>query len=466
MLSFFLLLLFLAATVVEGIRERSRQLRFNRPLALVVALIGVTLTTLQSVRHTPITDWHHTFAFPNVVLAYVERLPFDGGRFFAVVSMLLFFLAVMFCPSAPVVRLRMSRVYLMQGLLLALAYCDTVSAFLVISISLLTGFVLSVRYHVASVVEDERAELRSRAFTLYQMSAISALLVSLVLRLLDGMGVVHITPWLWWADLCILGLAAAIVVGHFPYHGWVLPFLSAPRSSIFLPMLCVETSLLFFFRIFAPLVVQHDFVTDALLPFPVVGLLYASLLFFSEQRLKRIPGCLYLSHVSLMALGALGLGQLGVAASMLDGINVLIAVVGLIAVCASLTSRFGIRGVWAPTGLGVMFPELAVCYLICVLSLVGFPGTLGFIEEELLLGHGIDRHKFLVSATVVALTLNGFTSFRLFARAFYGQPFYARDPATALLLRERVMMIVIIALIVVNGVAPAFLVRSLTALSS
>jgi NADH-quinone oxidoreductase subunit M len=127
----------------------------------------------------------------------------------------------------------------------------------------------------------------------------------------------------------------------------------------------------------APVVAQHEFVTDTLQPFSVVGLLDASLLFFSEQRLKRIPECLYLSHVSLMALGALGLGQLGVAASMLDGVNVLIAVVGLIAVCASLTSRFGIRGVWTPTGLGVMFPELAACYLIRVLSLVGFPGTLG-----------------------------------------------------------------------------------------
>jgi NADH-quinone oxidoreductase subunit M len=300
----------------------------------------------------------------------------------------------------------------------------------------------------------------------YQAITLVALSVCLLLRAGEGFGVVTLTPGLWWFDLCLLGLAAAVVVGLFPFHGWVLPFLGAPRSSIFLPMLCVETGLLFFFRILAPMVIEHSFATDILMPFPVIGLLYASLLFFSEQRLKRIPACLYLSHVSLMALGALGLGHLGIAASMLDGINVLIAVLGLMAVCALLTSRFGIRGVWAPTGLGVMFPELAVCYLVCVLSLVGFPGTLGFIEEELLLGHGIDRHKFLVSAIAVALTLNGFTSFRLFARVFYGQPFSSRDPASALLLRERLMMLVIVALIVVNGVAPAFLVRTLTALSS
>jgi NADH:ubiquinone oxidoreductase subunit 5 (subunit L)/multisubunit Na+/H+ antiporter MnhA subunit len=195
----------------------------------------------------------------------------------------------------------------------------------------------------------------------------------------------------------LLGLAAAVIVGLFPFHGWVLPFLGAPRSSVFLPMLCVETGLLFFFRLLAPMLIEHSFAREVLMPFPVVGLLYASLLFFSEQRLKRIPACLYLSHVSLMALGALGLGHLGIAASMLDG---------------------------------------------------------------------IDRHKFLVSAIAVALTLNGFTSFRLFAKVFYGQPFSSRDPASALLLRERLMMLVIVALIVVNGVAPAFLVRTLTALSS
>ncbi len=188
----------------------------------------------------------------------------------------------------------------------------------------------------------------------------------------------------------------------------------------------------------------------------------AALLFCSEQRLKRIPGYLYLSHISLMSLSASGFEANGMTTSMLDGVNVLIAVLGLLGVCALLTSRFGVRGVLAPSGLGSLFPELAVCYLVCVLSLVGFPGTLGFIEEEVTLGQGLEHHGFLVGVVALALTLNGFSGFRLFARIFYGQPFEGKDPETGLSLRERGVIFMILALIVLNGIAPALLVDKLT----
>jgi NADH-quinone oxidoreductase subunit M len=167
-----------------------------------------------------------------------------------------------------------------------------------------------------------------------------------------------------------------------------------------------------------------------------------------------------------MALSASGFESTGMTIAMLDGVNVVIAVLGLLGVCSLLTSRFGVRGVLAPSGLGSLFPELAVCYLVCVLSLVGFPGTLGFIEEEITLGQGLEHHAFLVGIVALALTLNGFSGFRLFARIFYGQPFEGRDPETALSLRERGVIFLILALIVLNGIAPAFLMRTLVDFAS
>jgi formate hydrogenlyase subunit 3/multisubunit Na+/H+ antiporter MnhD subunit len=122
--------------------------------------------------------------------------------------------------------------------------------------------------------------------------------------------------------------------------------------------------------------------------------------------------------------------------------------------------------VHSPTGLGPLFPELAVCYLICVLSLVGFPGTLGFIEEEVMLGQGVEHHRGLVGIIAIALTLNGFSSFRLFARIFYGQPFEGRDIETRLSVRERLVIVAVLAALVINGLAPSFLVETLTELSS
>jgi formate hydrogenlyase subunit 3/multisubunit Na+/H+ antiporter MnhD subunit len=455
------------AALVEVSRERRGEVQFSRVMAIIIATLTLGMSLFQSLDFRvepgglamgPMVSEQHA--------AYVYRLTFEGKYLCSIVSSILFFGAVLFTPLAPLVRVRMSRVYFMQALVLALIEVQKAQTFLLVGALLILMFIGAVRHHARSLVDDERGEIRARAFIRYQWLALCAIGVSLGLRFSAKLGMLPPNAFLQDVDLTMLCLASAVVVGLFPFHGWVVPFLGAPRSTVFLPLLCIETGMLFFFRLYAPIV--SEFMSDsmALIILPVIGLVYASLLFFSEQRLKRIPGYLYLSHVSLMALSASGFESTGMTIAMLDGVNVVIAVLGLLGVCSLLTSRFGVRGVLAPSGLGSLFPELAVCYLVCVLSLVGFPGTLGFIEEEITLGQGLEHHAFLVGIVALALTLNGFSGFRLFARIFYGQPFEGRDPETALSLRERGVIFLILALIVLNGIAPAFLMRTLVDFAS
>jgi NADH:ubiquinone oxidoreductase subunit 4 (subunit M) len=104
----------------------------------------------------------------------------------------------------------------------------------------------------------------------------------------------------------------------------------------------------------------------------------------------------------------------------------------------------------------VLFPVL------CVLSLVAFSGSLGFIEEEVLLGQAPGRYDLYMAVIAVALTLNGFSSFRLFALVFMRQPVLGHNSETKLLVRERLIIYSIIAVIIVNGLAPSFIVDSLS----
>ncbi len=464
---------FVGASAFEALRERKPSARFRRGMAVSVALLGLALAVAQSlgfrVEEGGLAMGPMVFAKQA---AYVHKLTFEGKYLCSIVSATLFLGAVLFTPSAPLVRVRMSRVYLMQALVFTLIEVQKVSSFLLFGALLLLLFNGAVRHHARSLPEDERGQVRAQAFLWYHGVALAAIGASLVLRLLHDVGLVipaqvgGAPGLLQTIDLALLCLSSAIVAGIFPFHGWVVPFLGAPRGTIFLPLLCIEVGLLFFFRLYAPIVTQFWSHSFLLIIVPVVGLLYAALLFFAETRLKRIPGYLYLSHISLMALSASGFEEMGMTASMLDGVNVLVAVLGLLGVCALLTSRFGVRGVLAPSGLGALFPELGVCYLVCVLSLVGFPGTLGFIEEEVTIGQGLEHHAFLVGVVAVALTLNGFSGFRLFARIFYGQPVEGRDPETSLSFRERAVIFLILALIVLNGVAPKFLLRALSDFAS
>ncbi len=464
-------LLILAIGYVQArLWERRSEGRFPRRLAFAVVISAIGAALVDMMLGGGIAGAHRTSAgsfFGGEGISYPMVLEFAGGSFFELTSLVVLLAGVFFCSSAPLVRVRLSRVFLMQGVLLGLISTHSVTVLLVLGSILIVCLVSSVRHHSRSLHEDENAAtIRSSAFTKYQVLALVAMGFSLGLRALAEFDFLQPTTSLTQLDLMSLCLASSVVMGLFPFHGWVLPFLGSPRTSVFLPMFSIQAALVMFLRVYAPIASTMVEWEHVLLASAVIGLVYASLLFFGEQRLKRIPGYLYMSHMSLMAMTVAELKEVGIASSMLDAVNVLLATLGLLGVCALLTSRFGARGVKTPTGLGAFFPELAVCYLICVLSLVGFPGTLGFIEEEVMMGEGVGHHNVLVSLFAVTLTLNGFSSFRLFARVFYGQPLLGRDPETALLTRERCVIYCIIFLIVLNGLAPSYVVDLVTRLSS
>jgi len=454
---------FLFAALLEYVREKKPAHRCSRTFAVTISLVGLAIAIMQSLG---VRIEAGELAMGGGVMSqgsmYVHKLTFEGKYLCSIISAVLFLGGVLFAPAVPLVRVRMSRVFLMQGLLLALIEVQKITSFLLLGALLILLCINATRHHARSLNDDNRGEMRARTFARYQWLALIAILASLGLRALEHFSLLQTTETLQHTDLVLLCLASSVVLGLFPFHGWVITFLGTPRSTIFLPMCCIQTGMLFFFRLYAPIVTQHFSESTLLLILPVTGLVYAAILFFGERRLKRIPGYLYLSHVSLMALSADDFGALGITTSLLNGVNLLIATLGLLGVCALLTARFGVRGVLTPSGLGSRFPELAVCYLVCVLSLVGFPGTLGFIQEEIMLGEGLEHHALLIGVIALALTLNGFSGFRLFARIFYGQPFEGRDTEIGLSLRERGVLFLILALIVINGLAPSFLISTLT----
>lgn len=458
--------LFGGAALIELWREQTRQIYYSRGFALCVAIVAALVVVLQGSGElgtstiVPIHDDIASHLAPGG--NYISYIKFGAGYVFSLLSVGILIAAILFCPTAPLVRVRMSRVFAMESLIFCLINAQEIEWFLVLGVALTIGFILSMWYNCKNLLDDEQRFMRARCFTAYQGAALAAMSVSLLLRLLDHAGIIPFTATLGLVDMICLCVASAIAFGIFPFHGWVLPFFSSPRATVFLPVMCIQVGLLFFFRVYAPIVSTYSHQSLVFVGIPVVGILYAALLFFGESRLKRIPGNLYLSHVCLMAISVVGLDATSFTSAILDGVNTIIATLGLLGVCALLNGRFGVRGVLVPTGLGSFFPEIAVCYLVCVLSLVGFPGTLGFIEEEVLLGQAVGHHNLLAAVIAIALTLNGFSSFRLFARVFMGQPVLGQDGETKLLPRERLIIYAIVAVIIVNGLAPSFIVDSLS----
>lgn len=253
-----------------------------------------------------------------------------------------------------------------------------------------------------------------------------------------------------------LGLFVALIsgVGLFPFHSWVPLFLAGPRLDSFLPIFRIELGVLLLVRLFLPLKESIAVVQPLVLCLSAIGLIYFAVLLFGATQLKNIVGYLVLSHLSLMVLALSMKRSVDVALVHVDAINLLIAATGLIVILTVMTARFGREGTLTPSGLARHYPEVSICFLACTLSLVGFPGTIGYVSEELLFKGAFEYETFLLPVIVIALALNSYSAFRIFARSFYGTPTYPGAASAALATRERVGLLLIVFLLIVNGLMP------------
>jgi NADH-quinone oxidoreductase subunit M len=264
-----------------------------------------------------------------------------------------------------------------------------------------------------------------------------------------------------WLPSSCLVISMLAFLGLFPFHSWLPLFLGAPRLNIFIPLLTMTIGVTFFLRLFLPLYPRLTHSVSLTLTINcAIGLIYVALLLFGEHRLKRIGGYVVMSHLGFMVLaGTSAVGSSGLIPVELDTLNLLFASGGLVLVLSCLSSRFGLSGVTSASGLASTYPELGLCFLVCALSLVGFPGTIGFISEELLFQGAFAHQVQLVPVIVIALALNGYSCFRLFARSFFGSPSYPNAVALPLVGRERVCILIITGFILINGFVPDLVMK-------
>ena len=77
-------------------------------------------------------------------------------------------------------------------------------------------------------------------------------------------------------------------------------------------------------------------------------------------------------------------------------------------------------------------PVLAVSFLAMGLACTGFPGTLGFVGQELLVDGAVDAFPVMGFAVVIASALTGLAVLRMYFSLFCGRPMRSRIPSLRL----------------------------------
>lgn len=288
----------------------------------------------------------------------------------------------------------------------------------------------------------ERADTRgsARAFAAYMLPS-SACVVASGALLSAGM-----------TGAAVLPLAAGLAIREavVPFHSWLPSFLErapmglavafvAPQLGVYAHLRWLSTGL-------------PPELRNAVAALGVVTVVFAAAMGAVQVRARRALGYLMMSQTALLAFGLETDSALGRSGALASWLVSGLAMAGLAMTLAALEARRGVLTLERPNGSFRRIPWLASAYLVLGLAAVGLPGTLGFVAEDLLVQGAVETFPVLGLALIAGTALNGITVVRSFFALFTGSRSHSgeRDLTT----RERLALTVLLATLIVTGVAP------------
>ena len=225
--------------------------------------------------------------------------------------------------------------------------------------------------------------------------------------------------WIFWAFF----LAFAIKMPVFPFHTWQPDtYTEAPTTgTMLLSGIMLKMGVYGVIRWLIPVapIGFQDWGQTALI-LSIIGVVYASIIAFTQNDIKRLIAYSSIAHVGLISAGVFAWNVQGLQGAMIQMLNHGINVVGMFFIADIITRRANTRDLSQLGGIAKPAPKLAIVFLIIVLGTVALPLTNGFIGEFLLL-MGVYNYNIYFSALAgLTIILGAVYMLRMYQRAMLG----------------------------------------------
>jgi len=252
-------------------------------------------------------------------------------------------------------------------------------------------------------------------------------------------------------------LAFAIKMPVFPFHTWQPDtYTEAPSAgTMLLSGIMLKMGIYGAIRWLVPVAPLGfaDWGQTALI-LSIIGIVYASIIAFTQKDIKRLIAYSSIAHVGLIAAGVFVWNVQGVQGAMIQMLNHGINVVGMFFVLDIIIRRLNTRQIESMGGLAKIAPALAICFLIILLGAIALPLTNGFIGEFLLL-LGVYNYNIWYSAIAgLTIILGAVYMLRMYQQVMLGQLSELTKAFTDIDATEKAVLGVICALVIVIGVYP------------
>ena len=419
--------------------ERMRRFAVMSAAAMLLATLVIAGTPhLHRISWTTSAlSWAGSEAIIRVDTLSAVFLPFAAG---------LWLLTVAVTPRASLDRGGVLRTALATLITLASFLTESAVVLLVLSVASVWTFMAALK--------DSAHRYQRRIAGIYL--GVSTLMFAIGVVLMAGPGAHRTgTAGMW----CIV-IAALIRKGIVPFHAWVPEVFDHGRLG---PAILFSAPQLGAYMTVVLIVPRAS--PDALRLIALLALgtaVYGAALALVQTSARRACGYLFMSQSALVMAGLDCTSEGALAGGLLVWLSAGLAFAGLARCVLVLEARRGRLDLRTFHGGYERMPLLAITFLGMGLACTGFPGTLGFVGQELLVDGAIDEFPVMGFAIVAASALTGLAVMRMYFSLFCGRP----SPPTAASLRvgltprEAWTFVALVIALVGFGVAPRPLVDS------
>ena len=253
-------------------------------------------------------------------------------------------------------------------------------------------------------------------------------------------------------------LAFAVKVPLFPFHTW-LPdaHVEAPTAgSVLLAGVLLKMGVYGYLRLAVPMFPQAaQTFAPWLAGLGVVGVIYGSLVAWSQRDMKKMVAYSSVAHLGTVMLGVMAFEPAAVAGAVLQMVNHGLSTGALFLLVGVLYERRHTRLIEDYGGLAKVMPGFAAVFMIVTLSSVGLPGLNGFIGEVLVLFGSFRVYPWLAGAAVAGVILSAVYMLGMYQQVVFGPLRHTENKILRDLdLREWLYLLPLLVFIVLIGVRP------------
>ena len=269
--------------------------------------------------------------------------------------------------------------------------------------------------------------------------------------------------WIFW----LMFVAFAIKIPVFPFHSWQPDTYEQSPTAVTMVLsgIMVKMGVFAIIRWLLPVLPAASFAygEKMIAMWAIVGMIYASLLAWRQDDMKRLLAYSSIVHLGLMVVAIFSESEIGMQGVMIQMFNHGINIIGLWIIVEILERKYGTRKLSELGGLAQKAPAMAIFFVIIALANIALPLTNAFVGEFLMFT-GIFTSPFseyemiTVPAAGITIILGAVYTLRMVQKVIYGNTNALTETGTDIGYKEKLALGIIVILIIAIGVYPqAFL---------